>query len=472
MAATRSVASLATAGTAGTNNKERQPLYSEEAERGVLGAILLDSAKTLDFCLEKQIEIESFYFQHHQNIYQAMLELHQANKPVDILTVAEKLRTKAQLEQIGDITYLQKLIDETPTLAYAEYYIEILRQYHLKRRIVECARIAENNCYNPDYEAEEVLAKTEQAFFEISESKHDGMPQWSESIKETIKILERIHTTGKGISGIPTGYPDLDEKLLGLHPQEMIVLAARPSMGKTSLALNIVERIALGEVEDHTPRPIGIFSLEMSREDIILRLLSSHSRIPTHAIAGGYISAAQHQKIINAADRFSKAQIYLDDTGGLEITELRARARRMRKKYGVELIVVDYLQLLHSREHRREGRQQEVSAISGALKNMAKELKIPVLVISQLNRSPEARDREGRPRLADLRDSGSIEQDADVVLLLYRPGKYADDSAERDEATTKLDIAKQRNGPTGEIDLVFLADIMRFEPAARQQENS
>jgi replicative DNA helicase len=467
---TRPAASFALNATPDT--KERQSLYSEEAERGVLGAILLDSARTLDFCLEKQIEIESFYFQHHQHIYQTMLELHQANKPVDVLTLAEKLRLKGQLEQIGDVAYLEKLLDATPTLAYTEYYIDILWQYHLKRRIVECARIAENDCYNPDYEAEDVLARVEQSFFEVSESKHDGIPSWPQSIKETIKILERIHSTGKGISGIPTGYPDLDEKLLGFHPQEMIVLAARPSMGKTSLALNIVENIALGRVADKTQRPIGMFSLEMSREDIILRLLSSHSKIPSHAIAGGYISSAQHQKIINAADLFSKAYIYLDDTGGLEITELRARARRMRKKYGVELIVVDYLQLLHSREHRREGRQQEVSAVSGALKNMAKELKIPVLVISQLNRSPEAKDRDGRPRLADLRDSGSIEQDADVVLLLYRPGKYSEDSAERDEATTKLDIAKQRNGPTGEIDLVFLSDIMHFEPAAKQQEIS
>ena len=252
-------------------------------------------------------------------------------------------------------------------------------------------------------------------------------------------------------------------------------------MGKTSLAMNIVEHVVLGRT-DNQPRPVGIFSLEMSREQLVMRMLSSHAAVPAHKIASGMISNANHGLLAQAADVLMKAPIFLDDTGGLEILELRSRARRMKKKHGIELFVVDYLQLLHAKERSREGRQQEIAFISGSLKNMAKELKVPVLAVSQLNRAPEAREREGKPRLADLRDSGAIEQDADVVCLLYRPSKYKDDTSEAggggDESldnpnVAHVIIAKQRNGPTGSIKLTFRDEVMRFEnmaPAAYGQE--
>lgn len=450
---------------------ERKPIFNEEAEMGVLGSILLDAQKVVDFCVEKQISAESFYLRHHQLIYATMLEMNRSLRPIDVLTLSERLQSQGILEEVGGAPYINRLLDSTPTAAHAEYYVDLVRQQHLLRRIIDCARNSENECYTSQEEADAILAKVEQDFFNISEERHLSMVPWPLAVKETMVTVENILLTKKGISGIPTGFRDLDEKLLGLHQEEMIIIAARPSMGKTSLAMNIVENVALGKSDNH-PRPVGIFSLEMSRESLILRLLGSHARISVHDIARGFLTDKNHRLLASAADIFSKAPIFLDDTGGLDILELRARARRMKKKHNISLFVVDYLQLLHCRERSREGRQNEISTISGSLKNMAKELKVPVLVISQLNRAPEARDREGRPRLADLRDSGSIEQDADVVCLMRLPSKYKDETSDKIESSydeaeeAKIDIAKQRNGPTGEISLTFLKQIMRFESAA------
>lgn len=459
--------STETVSTAVPSRNERRPFFNEDAEMGVLGSILLDSQKVFDFCVEKQIDVESFYLRHHQLIYDAMREMSRSLRPIDILTLADRLKSQGKLDEIGGIAYLNRLLDSTPTAAHAEYYIDLVRQQHLLRRIIACARSSENECYTSQEAADAILAKVEQDFFNISEEQHSAMVPWPQAIKETMVTVEKILITKKGISGIPTGFRDLDDKTLGLHKEEMMIIAARPSMGKTSLAMNIVENVVLGK-SDNQSLPVGIFSLEMSREQLILRLLGSHARIPVHDIASGYLNEKRHRLLASAADIFSKAPIFLDDTGGLDILELRARARRMKKKYDVSLFIIDYLQLLHCRERSREGRQNEIAAISGSLKNMAKELKVPVLVISQLNRAPEARDREGRPRMADLRDSGSIEQDADVVCLLRLPSKYSDETeTSSDEAEDAiLDIAKQRNGPTGEIRLTFLKQIMRFESAA------
>ncbi len=447
----------------GSTKNERKPLFNDDAERGVLGSILLDWQKVLDFCIEKQISPDSFYLRIHQIIYEAMQAMSDGHKPIDILTLADRLKTQGKLDDIGGIAFLNQLLDATPTAAHAEYYVDLVRQHHLLRRIVDCARQAETECYSSDEEADQVLAKVEQDFFDISEKRHSGILPWNQGVKETIDTIDRIHRTKQGLSGIATGYKDLDDKLLGLHNGDMIVLAARPSMGKTSLAMNIVENIALDKRD--TPHAVCIFSLEMSREQLILRMLGSHARIPAHSIAGGFATDAQFGLLVQSADVLMKAPIFLDDTGGLDIMELRARARRMKKKENIALFVIDYLQLLHSKEHRREGRQAEIAAISGSIKNMAKELRVPVLVLSQLNRAPEAKEREGKPRLADLRDSGSIEQDADVVCLLRRPCIYKDDTKENedDPSLAFLHIAKQRNGPTAEIKLTFIADLMRFE---------
>lgn len=442
---------------------ERRRLYNEEAERGVLGAILLDSQNTLDFCVERQIEADSFSVRAHRTIFSAMLDMSKDGRPVDALTLSNWLSAKGKLDEVGGTMFLGQLIEAVPTAAHAEYYIDILRQCHLLRRIVGCSQKAQNLCVSSDEDVDVILGKVEESFFNISQQRHGVMVPWQHAVRDTMTTIERIRSNKKDLSGIATGFKDLDSRLLGLHKGEMIVLAARPSVGKTSLAMNIVEHVAVGSV-DEEPKPVGVFSLEMTREQLIMRLLGSRSRIPTHKIVSGFLTPANHGLLTQAADVLMKAPIFLDDTGALDIVELRARARRMKKKYDIQLFVIDYLQLLHCATSSRESRQTETSAISGSIKGMAKELNVPVLVLSQLNRAPEA--REGKPRLADLRDSGAIEQDADVVCLLRRPALYseADEGASaKDRTLAILNIAKQRNGPTGEFNLVFLEDIMRFE---------
>ncbi|MBI2441647.1 MAG: replicative DNA helicase [Lentisphaerae bacterium] len=460
--------------TGAPSNQERKPLFNEDAERGVLGAILLDATKVLDLCVEKQINADSFYGRNHQIIYAAMREMADDLRPIDVLTLADRLTVQGRLETIGGTAYLNHLLDAIPTAAHAEYYIDMVRQQHLLRRIVEAAHAAELECYRSDEDADHILSKVEGSFFGIAPTRSGGQAPWNATVKQTMTLIEHIKQTGKGLSGIPTGFADLDEMLLGLHNGELIVLAGRPSMGKTSLAMNIVEHIALGRT-DNQPRPVGIFSLEMSREQLVMRMLSSHAAVSAHKIAAGMISPASHGLLMQAADLLMKAPIFLDDTGGLEILELRRRARRMKREHNIAILVVDYLQLLHAPERSREGRQQEIAYISGSLKNMAKELKIPVLALSQLNRAPEGRDR-AEPRLADLRDSGAIEQDADVVCLLYRIGRDHEDTGEAGAAgqdntlenpnVVGVNIAKQRNGPTGEVKLVFRKEVMRFETMA------
>lgn len=447
------------------SQNERRPLYNEDAERGVLGCVLLDSNKVLDFCIEKQIEPESFYIPAHQTVFETMKNMALEGRPVDLLTLSDRLRAAGKLDEVGGVIFLDQLLNSIPTAAHAEYYIDIVRQNHLLRCILDSARNAETECYNSEESADTILGKVEQSFFDITEQRHSSMRPWAEVVKTTMVTIDHILDTKKGLSGLSTGYIDLDNKLMGLHKGDLIILAARPSMGKTSLAMNIAEHVALGKT-DGQPKPVGIFSLEMSQEQLVMRMLCSHAKVSSHKLAGGYLNQASHGALTQAAAILTKAPIYLDDTAGLDILELRARARRMKKKYGIELFIIDYLQLLHSKDNRRDGRQQEIASISGSIKAMAKELKIPALVLSQLNRASETRDRSGKPRLADLRESGAIEQDADVVCMLRRPSRYEDKDDENepeDAGLAILDIAKQRNGPVGEIKLFFDEEITRFE---------
>ena len=445
---------------------DRVPPYSEEAEKGVLGSVLLDPERVVDICLEQQIIPESFFVPAHRLIFQIVVEMSKNGEAIDILTLTERLRSTGQLDNVGGSVYLDRLVDSTPTAAHAEYYIDIVRQKHLLRGILSCSREAESDCYTSEQSADLILSKVEQSFMDITERQHGFMVPWPETVRETMDHVEQMLVQKRGISGLSTGFRDLDRKTMGLRSGEMIVLAARPSMGKTSLAVNIMEKVALADrnIPDHKPRAVGFFSLEMSRESLVLRMLCTHAEVPAFALTGGYVAAGAHSRLTTAASVLLKAPIYLDDTGGLDVLELRARARRMRKKYNVELIVIDYLQLLHSKEYARQGRQAETADISGNLKAMAKELRIPVLVLSQLNRAPEQAD--GRPKLADLRDSGAIEQDADVVCFLRRPSRIEGDPEFADKTKAYLHVAKQRNGPTGEINLMFEEEFTRFKDAA------
>ena len=457
---------MAGAGEAGAGARaprpgDRVPPHSEEAERAVLGCALQDAARVLDLCIERQISPESFYVQRHQALYEAMLGLHEARKPVDFVTVAERLRETNLLDAVGGEDELARLIAGTPTTAHAEYYLQRVYENHLLRRIIDAARAVTEDCYKGETEAESLLSEAEAAFFGLSERKVGVERTWKQLIELEAIEVERLITEKKGLTGITTGFMDIDRKLLGMQAGDLIILAARPSMGKTSLALNIAENVALG-ARNQPPKPVAVFSLEMSAESLVRRMVCCHAGVPAQNLSTGNIGTEEHGLLVGAMDVLAKAPIYVDDTAGLEALDLRARARRLKRKYGVELIVVDYLQLMNFSKFAAEGRQRETAAISQALKGMAKELKVPVLVLSQLSRAPETREKTAVPKLSDLRDSGAIEQDADVVMLLRRPCKYPADKDSGDERLAILDIAKHRNGPTGEVKLDFDDRFTRF----------
>jgi len=435
----------------------RLPPYSEEAERGVLGSALIESNRVIELCSIKFLSVDSFYVPAHRLLFEQLMGMYQGARAIDLLTVGEDLKKNSRLEQVGGYAFLESLIDSTPTSAHAEFYIDIVQQKHLLRRIISQAAEAIDHCYT-DEDAEELLSRTEEAFFELSDKKTSSSEGWKDVVYKTAGQIIEGNTLS---NGVPTGFIDLDKELRGLHNTDMIVLAARPSMGKTSLAMNIVEHAALGR-GGGKKHAVGVFSLEMSQEQLVRRMLYSRAGVPAWK---DFFSESDRTKLSSAADQLGKASIIVDDSAGLDVMDLRARARRMKRIYNIDLIVIDYLQLLADKRRSREGRQQETASISNSIKAMAKELKVPVLILSQLSRAPEQGTRDGKPRLSDLRDSGAIEQDADVVLLLQRPSYYNKEleAGSGEDTLAIVDIAKHRNGPTGEVKLNFFNDITRFE---------
>jgi len=453
----------------------RAPPNSLEAERGVLGSILLDVVqndnRVLDLCLENGITSEAFLSGQHRLIFETLSEMARAGVAIDPLLLCNRLREINRLEAIGGAATIQALIDGTPTSAHSEYYIGILRQKFLLRKIIAAAQDAEKRCYDEAVNADIILGEVEQHFLGISEKNNASLLSWPQAIHSTMAQIEKLFNLGKGaLAGLPTGFANLDRKLQGLRNGEMIVLAARPSMGKTSLAMNIAECVALGrdiykcpmKGDRHRPHAVAVFSLEMSTDSLVKRMLCGLAGVPSHQIDQGIGNRKeQHGKLTQAASELSKAPIYVDDAGGLDVMDMRARARRLKKRYNIELVVIDYLQLCHSREAAKQGPYIEISQISSQIKAMAKELNVPVIVLSQLSRAPE--QRGGKPKLSDLRDSGAIEQDADVVLLLRRPCKIEGAEGSEDERLAIVDVAKHRNGPTGEVRLNFSEQVTRFE---------
>ena len=451
----------------------RNPPSSKDAERGVLGSILLDSQRVMDLCEQNHIVPDTFYDQRNKLLFEALKSMAHASKTIDTLTVCEHLRTIQQLDNCGGVSYIQSLIDQTPTAAHSEYYIGIIRQKHLLRTIIQYAREAESSCYRENVSADLLVGEIEQKFLSISERQEGTGLSWEQAINNTITHIDRLFTLGAGaVAGLPTGLSNLDKKLKGLRGGEMIVLAARPSMGKTSLAMNIAECVSLGRTiegqsmkgEHDRKHAVGVFSLEMSTESLAMRMLCGMARVPAFKIDQGILNPQNvNIQLSRSANDLKDAPIYVDDTGGLDVMDMRARARRMKKRYNVELIVIDYLQLCNYREFSRQGRQIETSQISGQIKAMAKELSVPVIVLSQLSRNPEQRgDKSQKPKLSDLRDSGAIEQDADVALLLRRPCKAPKDDEFDDKTLAIVDVAKHRNGPTGEVRLNFIDELTRF----------
>lgn len=439
------------------------PPYSEEAEKGVLGAALLDGARILDLCHISKLSEESFFIQAHRLLYRCLVDMQEAGQPIDLLTVAERLKSRGELEPVGGADYLDALIDATPVAAYGGHYIELVRDRHILRELIARANDTIESCYRAEGTAEYLLNEAEERFLSLADDRDVQSRSWQDLVDETLNEINLVLEGKIQGTGMPTGFNNLDEALLGMHGSEMIILAARPSMGKTALAMNIAERVATGKCKDKLPHKVAVFSLEMSAEALTRRMLCSKARVSSHALMKGVVSPEKHGDLMQAADVLRKASIFIDDAAGLTPPEMRSRARRLYAKEKIEFIIVDYLQMMHWPERASNGRQQEVSEISSAMKAMAKELNIPVLILSQLSRAPEQRDKSGKPKLSDLRDSGAIEQDADVVLLLRRPCKYPGDEQADDERLSIVDVAKHRNGPTGEVKLNFEQDFTRFE---------
>lgn len=446
----------------------RIPPYSEEAERGVLGSILTDAERVIDLCLERQLRPDAFFVRGHQLLFEHIIDMNAVGRPIDLLTIGESLKSKDALTKVGGYDYLEMLVDSTPTSAHAEYYLDIVHEKFVRRQVIDRARNTIDSCYDPDKDASLVLNEAEQSFFQISEKRDDNDEPWSDTLHGVLEDAMHVFASGKPAMGTPTGYKNIDAVLNGVHPTDIIILAARPSMGKTSLAMNICENIALGCMEHGgkagKPKPVGIFSLEMGREQLAKRMLFCNARVPMTRLADGYASNEQIEDLRRARERLAAAPIYIDDTAGLDVVDLRSRARRMKRRYDIQFIMIDYLQLLNYNKYARDGRQRETAAISGALKAMAKELNVPVLCLSQLSRANEQRS-EMTPRMSDLRDSGAIEQDADIIAMLYRPNYYKGANAANsdDERLALLEIAKHRNGPTGTVRLNFERSYTRFQ---------
>ncbi|MBP7274890.1 MAG: replicative DNA helicase [Kiritimatiellae bacterium] len=454
------------------------PPHSDEAEQGLLGCVILDAERTLTSCAERRVTGACFYSPRHQLIFETAQSMQGRGEQVDLLTLISRLRDQGDLEKAGGETALMEIVDRTPTIQHASYYLTLVYDRYILRSLLDRCRDIADRCYDTSLEPREVLSEAEKDILAIRDTVPQAQRSWQELFSYNTKEIERILDDPRAITGLSTGYAKLDEMLLGLQNGEMIVLAARPSMGKTSLAMNIVENVALGfnhdtgrGKPDRAPLPVGVFSLEMSGEALVRRMLCSYSGIAWNDIVHGKLhdKQASFSAIAGAANDLMQAKVYVDDSGAIEISELRARARRMHKSHHVRLIVVDYLGLIRCAARAKEGRQQEVSAISGEIKAMAKELQIPVLVLSQLNRTPEERSNRGVPKLADLRDSGSIEQDADVVLMLRRPHRVGTTDPMYNEDMKDLaiiDVAKHRNGRTGEIRMLFDDFRTRFKDLA------
>ena len=448
---------------------DRLPPHSPEAEQGVLGCALLSPNECVGECIEKLKDNgqEVFYDLRHQTIYEMLAAMFNERMPIDVITVQQRLKDKQLLEQVGGISYLAQLQDSVPSAANLSYYLDIVQEKFLLRKMIHTCTDVVGRVYDYEGEVDALMDEVERDILRISESRaQSSVLGVKELVGKAIGTIENYFNRKGVLNGLGTGFADLDRMTDGLHGSEMIVIAARPSMGKTSLAMNIVEHVVLEQ-----KLPAAVFSLEMSAEALVLRMMCSVARVNLRSIREGFMSESDFPKLTSAAGRLTNAPLFIDDSAGLSILQLRARARRLAQQHGVKLFVVDYLQLLHSTARRsQENRQQEIADISSGLKALAKELKVPVLVLSQLNRELE-KDKSRKPRLSDLRESGAIEQDADVVGLLYKPNAGDDEdgaAAEEPEGLpVNLLIAKQRNGPTGDVNLTFLKPYTRFESAAK-----
>ncbi len=426
-----------------------------EAEQSVLGAIILDNE-----ALPKAMEIlggqEDFYKESHKRLYKTMLELFNKGEPIDIITLSDYLDRTGELDAVGGIAYLSFLVNSLLTAANVRYHSKIVREKALLRHLLNTSTHIVSKVYENDLDADEMVDYAEKMIFDIAEKRiKTSFANIKDLVKDTFKTIEHLYDKKEVVTGIPSGFKDLDEKTSGFQRGDLIIIGGRPAMGKTAFALNIAQYVAINVKE-----PVAIFSLEMSKEQLALRMLCSESMVNSSNVRKGYISKDDWPKLINAGGKLASAPIFIDDSSGITVLEIRAKARRLKLEYKeLGLVIIDYLQLMRSRGGF-ERREQEISDISRSLKALAKELKVPVIALSQLNRGVEQRPNK-RPMLADLRESGAIEQDADVIIFLYRESAYNKNNLSMKNKAEIL-LEKQRNGPTGMIPLTYLSDCTRF----------
>lgn len=442
------------------NSGGRIPPNSLEAEQSVIGAILIDN-DVINSVLEN-IRVDDFYHVANRIIFSAMLELSEKRRAIDAITLCEELRLKNELSKVGGIEYISRLIDSVPTSANTSFYSRIIREMSVRRKIINVASTIVEDAFQAKTEVDEFIDGVEQKIFQVSEDRiNPSFTRIGDIVKGSIKRVEELYASNESITGIPSGFVDLDEMTSGFQPSDLIIIAGRPAMGKTSLALSIAKYVAI-----QTSKPVAIFSLEMSKEQISLRMLCSEAKVGNSKVRNGKLAESDFPRLIDAAAHLDQAPLYIDDTPAISTIELRAKARRLHKERGLGMIVIDYLQLMKSSKRNAERREQEISEISGSLKALAKELNIPVIALSQLNRSVESRT-DKRPIMADLRESGAIEQDADIIGFVYRDEVYNPET--KDKGVAELIISKHRNGPVGTVRMSFQGDYTLFDNLAAEE---
>jgi replicative DNA helicase len=438
---------------AGPAISEKTLPHNLEAEKSLLGAIVVENS-----LIHQALELlgeEDFYRDGHRRIWRSMTHLFERSRTIDLVTLKDDLASAGDLEAVGGAPYVSSLVDGVPRVWNLEYYIKILKEKSTLRKLIQLSTDLISRCSSQEEPTEVILDKAEQAMLEISDVHlRTGFESIREVAKDTFALLDRMAQSRGAPSGIPTGFRKLDELLCGLQPSDLVILAARPAMGKTSLALNIAMHAA------KAGKSTGFFSLEMAKEQIAMRLLCAESRVDGHRMRTGHIGSKDWQKLSQALADLSDLRLFIDDTPGVSPLEMKSKARRLKSEQGLDLLIIDYLQLMRG-GGRFESRQQEISFISRSLKALAKELKVPLLALSQLSRAAEMRKEDHRPQLSDLRESGAIEQDADVVMFIYREEMYK--KTEENRGIAEILVRKQRNGPTGEVKLVFFDECTRFE---------
>jgi replicative DNA helicase len=434
--------------------------HNLEAERSVLGAILLHN-DAFNLAAEV-IDAGDFFRDAHRRIFDKMVKLAERGHAIDLVTLKDELGRAGEIEEVGGPAYIAALVDGVPRSTNIEHYARIIKEKATLRSLIFSANKIIQNAYQGEEDADLILDQAEHAIFAIADNKvRDGFVSLRELAQGSLDTIEKMHARKELVTGVPTGFTDLDEMTSGLQSSDLVIVAARPSMGKTSLVLNIAQHV--GTKTDMT---VGVFSLEMSKEQLFLRMLTAEARIDAHRLRGGFLGERDWSRLAQAIGTLSDAKIFIDDTPSIGVLEMRAKCRRLAVEHGLHLVIVDYVQLMQGRG-RFENRTLELASISRSLKGLAKELSVPIVLLSQLSRAPESR-ADHRPQLSDLRESGALEQDADVVIFIYREDQYADKSAPPSDAhgTAELIIGKQRNGPTGVVKLAFLREFTRFENLA------